>query len=157
MHWLWIICISVEVILMLWATMIERHAIINRISGANGFIWFSLMIMCVIASIIAMLASWAMVSGIYALKVAGGAAVLHFFVGGVTLTYLADLGNKVAKKNGLMPVFFVNDVVANTTGNISHLLGCATKQDRQFYFWLIRRAGTALLRSNGRCIRRIIC
>lgn len=98
MHWLWILCISVEVVLMFWVTMIERHAIIHRINGANGFIWFSLMIICVIASIVATLASWALVNGIYALKVAGAAALLHLVLGGSTLTYLDKLGRRIAKK-----------------------------------------------------------
>lgn len=100
MHLFWIVCISVEVILMLWVTSIERHAIINRINGANGFIWFSVMIICVVASIAAIIGSWVMVNGIYALKVASVAAALHFVLGYTTLHYLDRLGRKTMQKAG---------------------------------------------------------
>jgi predicted phage tail protein len=98
MHWFWIVCISLEVILMLLVTMIERNAIVNRINGANGFIWYTVITICVMASIVATLGSWVMVGGLYALKVAGAAAVLHFVLGASTLTYLDRLGRLHAKK-----------------------------------------------------------
>jgi hypothetical protein len=96
MHWLLIVLVGIEIVLMLLVTLIERDAIKKRISGANGFIWLCIFGGCIITSIIVTLLCWLMVSGTFALKVAIGAAILHTIMGGSTMTYLDRLGKNSA-------------------------------------------------------------
>jgi hypothetical protein len=96
MHWLLIVLVGIEIVLMLLVTLIERDAIKKRISGANGFIWLSIFGACILTSGIVTLLCWLMISGGFALKVALGAMILHLIMGGSTLYYLDRLGKNSA-------------------------------------------------------------
>jgi hypothetical protein len=99
MHWFWILSIAIEVIAILVVTRIERHAIMQRINGANGFILLMVLLICALSSVALAIGSWVLAGGIYALKVAGIATALLLVLGYGSINYLDALGKKIARQS----------------------------------------------------------
>ncbi len=95
---LWI-SISISLALIVLAVLMERSAIMARISGANGLV-------ILVALIVSFGASWvvALVCGLLegwgaAFAVLGGSIVYHAVLGFVTISYLQTLATWIVKRS----------------------------------------------------------